>query len=115
MTLQAAVTAVGNAIDTHAIETAVISGLLVVSKAWDRLYGHRKDREMRSYRIDVQKRLDAHNASDAEAFQSINATLARLDATLNNGLREDVKDIKDRLNRMDDRALDQAPRGRRRS
>lgn len=102
-------------LDSHAGETAIVTGLIFASKVWDRIYGRKKDSEMRANRVEVQRRLDAHNASDAAAFAKIDLALERLDLTLNNGLREDVKEIKERLNRMDERALDQAPRGRRRS
>lgn len=100
------------AVDSHTIETGVLAAMILASKVWDRTIGQRKDRERGKDRDDLARRLDEHALSDATSFGKIDTSLARLDATLNNGIREDVGEIKQRFDRMEERLNQMPPRKR---
>jgi hypothetical protein len=58
---------------------AAVTAITGLSKVWDRIYGRRKDQEMRRAREAIQRNLDNHIISDNENFAALHTSLAVLE------------------------------------
>ncbi len=56
-----------------------VTAIVGLGKVWDKVVGHRHEREMRNHRAEMGRRLDEHAASDAVSFGRIDTSLAVLE------------------------------------
>ncbi len=59
--------------------TGAVASIVALGKVWDKVVGHRHEREMRNHRAEMGRRLDEHAASDAVSFGRIDTSLAVLE------------------------------------